>query len=389
MSQFLSNITLYNTASLIALLVLLIPIIIHLINPNKATLIWVASLRLIKTSNVKRVFQIKWLEKLLLLVRLILFTLITILLAKPMVFAKINSIDEEHHFYSNDWLENVSESERMELKDNTKEQDRHFILERLHDNVFSNMEKLFESFNKTHEKQPGRSKNQAGHIADLEQRTIIPELTHLYLTNRSSNYNDPISPIKTKYPVIIHIKELDKKVSKEKILIDIIYKPTLSNEKEILVLALDALKENSEMDFSVKTYEANLEQQIDKANLSFVLADVVTNNSPKEAVFIKSIDDGMVFILSDGATKTWKNSSPTKIISILSNIIQSLNKVAENNRISSSMLVRLFENNDTFDMKEVILSLHSKSLKKYLIFLFCLLLLLERWMVLSGTHSHE
>ncbi len=152
MFELLSNLTLFNTVGLIALIVLLIPIIIHLINPKKATLIWVASIRLIKTSDVKRVFQIKLSESLLLLVRLILLTLITLLLAKPVVFKAVKSIDEEHHFYSLDWLENLSNFERKEITNSSSidGKNKHFILEVLNSRSYSDFEKLYESFKKTY-----------------------------------------------------------------------------------------------------------------------------------------------------------------------------------------------------------------------------------------------
>jgi len=389
MVEFITSVSLFNASSLIALLVLLIPIIIHLINPNKATLIWVASIKLIKSSEVKRVFQIKWLEKILLLIRLILFTLITLLLANPIFYQDVNVVDEEHHYFSIDWLKNSSESERKGVENKTNGKNKYYILERLDGNIYSNVEELFDSFDRQSATLLELSLNQEIYIAELEQRTTIPKLTHLYLTNRASNYKMPMPLSEIIHPVSIHVKTLDKKDFKEKISIEIIYEAKYTNEKEMLILALKAIESNSRITLEIKPYDLGLQDNIDRTDLSFVIGDVTEFKKVKGTIAVKPTGRGMIFTQSDGFDKEWNNSLPLELISTLSNMINELDKLSRNERLDGSMVERLIKDIDFFDNNLMTKASHPKSLNKYLIFLFCLFLLLERWIVLNRSKFND
>ena len=248
---------------------------------------------------------------------------------------------------------------------------------------------MFDSFKKLSEKSPDLTGNQESYIAELEQRTTIPRLTHLYLTNRSSKYNESISSPKVKYAIATHVKKLNKKTVKETVSIEISYVLSLSNEKEMLMLALNTIEANSLIDFDVKAYEANEEQQADSVDLLFVIGEQITNKNEKETYSVNPTEAGMTFTQLGGFSKTWHKSSPIELISILSSIINSLEKLTTNVQLDVSMVTRLIDGQLSFDSNEIALGLYPKSLNKYLIFLFCLLLLLERWLVLNGSKFNE
>ncbi len=238
------------------------------------------------------------------------------------------------------------------------------------------------------------SVNQGAYIGELEQRMVIPSLTHLYLTNRSSNYSEAITKNTSSYPVAIHVKAINDRKMNKALSIEIIYDNKLVNEKEMLLLALETIKANSQLSISFNARGTDSKKEDVSADLIFQLGETEPLKNKRNKVLVKPVEQDLKFTQSNGYDKTWNYSSPIDLINILSHLINDLDEVSETEILDEKKILRFFygENrseSDNKNPKSYPNLLHPQFLQPYLIFLFCFFLLLERWMVLHRVKSHE
>jgi hypothetical protein len=394
MLEFIYNfpsLTLNNTSNLIALLVLLIPIIIHIINPNKATLIWIASIQLIKANDYKRIFQIKWLKKVLLMIRLTMFLFITLILTRPIFITEIGVINEEHHYFSYDWLMNISEVEQEELINRKKMTDKYFILENSNGRHYSEFKQLLLSLENNNKQLSTNSNHQESYISELEHRSTNPKMTHIYLTNRTEDYRNNKVSFLTKRAKNIHVKSLKKIMTKDSFVIEIITNPENDYEKNILTLALNTLSANSNMSIKLKhiIYEQEFTEFNIDTGLIFIVGDIALENKSRNVIFVNQKSNALIFSDSHGNKNKWSFSNPIELIELLSQIINKQEHVLNAEFISGSIIEAELQSDNLETKDKKLLPFISKSANRYLMFFFCLLLLIERLIVLRKVKHNE
>ncbi len=104
-----------NPLASIGLVSLLIPILIHLFNPNRGKIVLIGNLYLIEKVKNKKVTEVKIRQWLLLVTRLLFLTLLTLLLIELLFPKKLTTKQQESIFVSTAWLEHASEEEKNRL----------------------------------------------------------------------------------------------------------------------------------------------------------------------------------------------------------------------------------------------------------------------------------
>ncbi|NQZ06192.1 MAG: BatA domain-containing protein [Algicola sp.] len=104
-----------SVVALVGLISLVIPILIHLFNPGKGRLVWVGNINLVRMSKKNAVTERRISRWLLLLLRLLIFTLITLLLAQTYFKGDISIGNKTLTVVSPQWLEQASESQKQQV----------------------------------------------------------------------------------------------------------------------------------------------------------------------------------------------------------------------------------------------------------------------------------
>lgn len=394
-----------NSMSLIALFILLVPIIIHLINPNKAKLIWIAHIQLIQIKSRKRAFQIKWLEKLILVFRLLMLVSVSLVLAKPSYLADVINIDEEHHYVSSDWLDKASVDELMKLDGLVKSGDKLFFLEQTSRNQYRSLKQLKSMIEIGDLEIDIHLTSQSEYIAELEYRKSPPKITHIYLTNRQNSYNNKVfssssQNLFSQSLYKFHLHHLIEVSNKSKVNIKIIYDENNKIQADLLLITLNILSADSAIIFDIK--KNNLGTHLlkrERSDLVFKVGDAIQKNANHLSdtnTWIEVIPQskGIVFKSKNNVNVYWSYSEPLKLLEILSEFINRIEKISAHNRISEELIL-----NNYFQKKSIVEIadkeyepknvLYLKSMNSYLIFLFCLFFLIERGLVLSRNSQND
>jgi hypothetical protein len=104
MSNIFPSFSILNTAALIGLFSILIPLIIHLINRSKGNLVYLGNIDFVKQVKKIRVTEVKLTQWILLLLRVLIFTLITFLVAGLKQMSEVKVLDETQLYFSPDWI---------------------------------------------------------------------------------------------------------------------------------------------------------------------------------------------------------------------------------------------------------------------------------------------
>ncbi len=102
-----------SIVALVGLISLAIPVLIHLFNPGKGRLVWVGNINLVRLAKQNAVTERRISRWLLLLLRLLIFTLITLLLAQIYFKGDISIGNKTVVVVSPQWLEQVSEAQKQ------------------------------------------------------------------------------------------------------------------------------------------------------------------------------------------------------------------------------------------------------------------------------------
>lgn len=100
----MSNLSILQTSALVGLVSLLIPVIIHLIYRSRGKVVWVGNIELIKSVKKRRVTEIKLTQWLLLIIRLLLLTVLTLLIAQVFYLSDFSQNSQQRVFLTPSWV---------------------------------------------------------------------------------------------------------------------------------------------------------------------------------------------------------------------------------------------------------------------------------------------
>ncbi|MBV1909990.1 MAG: BatA domain-containing protein [Kangiellaceae bacterium] len=112
---WLSEFVLSNPVALFSLLALLIPVLIHLFNPSRGVLVYVGNIKLIEKAKNLKVTEIKIRQWLLLILRLIIFSLLTLILANLLGPNNQAVKEGQSVFISANWFNKASDKDKRQL----------------------------------------------------------------------------------------------------------------------------------------------------------------------------------------------------------------------------------------------------------------------------------
>lgn len=106
-----------SSLALLGLFVLLVPIILHMVNPGKGKLIWVGNIKLLQGAKKKRVNELRIENWLVLLLRLMMLSLLTLILARSYWQGPLKSLESSKVLVTPDWLSLADEAQKSALTD--------------------------------------------------------------------------------------------------------------------------------------------------------------------------------------------------------------------------------------------------------------------------------
>ena len=247
-----------NSVAFLGLASLLIPIIIHLINPSKGVIVLIGNLNLIK--NTKKTTQINYqvTQKLLLILRLIILTLITFILSD--VYKKNSNlpIEETKVFVSVDWLNNATPDEKNELK-KSYSPNQIFLLgvastnQSLADFNFFEDEYLINNPNLSIQTQ----------LIEFYEHNLLSKQNIIYTTNRKNEFIENLTlPFLNK--IEWEIKELPKNlISNLQINIALYFSSSRAIDHQYLLAALESASKITNYQINISSFDLD---KIDNIN---------------------------------------------------------------------------------------------------------------------------
>jgi hypothetical protein len=238
--------------ALFALIGLIVPVVIHLLSKSKGKLIPFGNIKLIEQSKPTRMREIRLVEVLLLIFRMLILILSTLLLAQ--LYQNQMNDSRGKLLISEDWLKYANTDEKTKLLDKMKDNDS-YLLSRKFDvlqkaDVLLSGSQLKSKFGTDLDK----SKNTwllVDHFTrSLNQSTVVS----VYTTNRYNQFAE--NKIKIKHDIQWHIKNIVSDQSNyqafnQAITVTIIYDEDRRVELAQLVKALTLIQQNK---LSLLTY---------------------------------------------------------------------------------------------------------------------------------------
>lgn len=270
MNSFPFESSLLYPIALVGLLSLVIPILIHLFNPSRGKLVLIGNLDFIKKIKNVRVTEVKINQWLILLIRLIIFLLLSLLLAGWVKQNGKEYASQSHIFITPDWLNNATEEELTELRKRHKD-----------DPVFM----LAPNFKKVKmgslEAQSETKKNTIPKIgintllAEMQHRNLATKNTIIYATNRLLQYSPERVENPSNSAFDWRIKQLDinpqsafKTQITTSLNIAVYYSPSRQMDNRYLKLVLDTISKISEVNLVVKFYPADKANRVNTISVS-------------------------------------------------------------------------------------------------------------------------
>jgi hypothetical protein len=283
MSAFFSSLSLFNLSALIALTSIIIPVLIHIINPSRGRIVLIGRIAFVKQSQKLKVSELKLTQWLLLLLRLSLLILLSLLLAGLYKENKPIAFDNSHVYLSSDWLTNASQAELKTLIKVHAADDLFLLDERFRKISSSNRHSLAQLTSLKDELSVSKRSKiiNGGLINELDNKNHQPETTFLYVTNKLINYSAERARFSKSYQW--RVKNISVEANVEPIIeIDLFYDNSRILDKSYLAVALDFLKPNNQ-NLAVRYYPLS-----DKLVNQVAEADVDTNTGFNESTKVAS-----------------------------------------------------------------------------------------------------
>ena len=243
MNHYFHGLAYLNEIALFSLLSLLIPIVVHIINPAKGKVVFVGSINfIVKASRVNRL-ELKLRKWLLLLVRLFILVVLALILAN-VIFTKEQYVSSNtDSFVTYGWLKNSSSDEIKELE-KLRNQTTFYLAGSTLEKI--SFDKLISLKNTTKTSSYSKYIDLDALIAERSQQQTRSNNTTIYATNRLTNYSHPVNDYFQLAKISWRIKELNiTSESNKTVKIHILYSETRTPDFEILRNTLNLINKSS------------------------------------------------------------------------------------------------------------------------------------------------
>jgi hypothetical protein len=330
--NFLSSLSLLQTSALWGLVALAIPIAIHLFNLTRGKIVWVGNLSLFELAAKKRVAEVKLTQWWLLLLRLLLITLMTLLLARLVIESPQPTTPKTRVYLSGDWLTHADARDLNQLVD-LHQNDSLYLLSGKNQNQDSRVYKIdpvsadeLSRIALSLKPQPfaqGQSVNLFARLAELHATSFLsstraelatrPSHTIVYASDRLREYPYVQSSLPT--PIIWRLKSVLEKPLQAPIRVRLIYSANRIIDQQFVTLALNFL-----MQENPAAYQSQSDLLSDE-----LLANLPSENRPDWVIFLADsalpesiqnwVDQGVMLFTDQGARPTQfaKDNQPRTI----------------------------------------------------------------------------
>lgn len=322
---------------LFALLSLVIPIIIHLFSKSKGTLVPFANIKLIQRSKPVRMNEVRLVERLLLLCRLLFLFFSVMMLAQVYFDNRSADEHEENLLVTKDWLAHANISELTRLSSQAKRGTVYLLANKNKNKQLTSNDILNWQGSSTHSSKEAEKQSTWLLVSNYIKTTPDNVNVKVYSTNRLSQFigNKIYLPANVSWEIKhlsedILAKTLDNLRSKETSLL-VISDDTNKEEVAYLNAALSIIKETKlkNLMYSFQTYNINLSDLNNLAGRSNTFATIklpekvewifYLSSSSVPASILEEVQNGKKLILDIGH----KNSKDaTKLINWKEQITQ-------------------------------------------------------------------
>jgi len=257
--------TLLNALALAGLLSIIVPLVIHLLNPNRGKIVFIGNIDLINQGKNIRLLNLRLTQWLLLILRLLILIFLTLILASLVKNQEIKPPLGTHVFVSGDWLIHSSLEEKNSLMARYSD-DQIFLLAR-------NFPKLQQTgINRL--VQDDKQKKPAFSIqslfVELKEKNLFAESNIIYTTNQTSRHlernifssaNNSVKPKSATSKIEWKIKPIPANAIQNSLLnVRILYSPSRETDYQYLKLGLQTLSKLSKFKLEISQHTTlNLE----------------------------------------------------------------------------------------------------------------------------------
>lgn len=399
MNAFLTTFEFLSPLSFTAVLLIIIPLVIHLLNPRKERVINVGNIDFFRSSSIKKLNQVKLRKIILLLTRLLLVLLLAMILAQPFAQLSTNQANQVQYYFSYKWLTHSDESQHEQIESlvakasskygkktasapNNKRHMNHqrFILLDDFGKNFSSFGSLLE--HAKNQKQttirPHASRNNLHHLLSRENNA---KSKHIFVTNSASSFGAKLPNLVTTDKHSITVLNIEDKNKSKEVSISVHLPIDEVELREYLSASLSVLSKLSDTPINISFEETSPNANFDFSQYDSDVIHIIGNSQSKtklNSTTVVPAGEKAVLEMASTFSHTLDSTQPEEVIIYLSNLLDKTTPLSKNN--VASIEPRDFESQDF----SVPLDSPLKSLKDYFILLFCLFWLVERWIVIGN-----
>ena len=262
--------SLLDPVALVGLLSLVVPISIHLFNPSRGKLVLIGNIDFIKKIKNARVTEVKINQWLLLMIRLIIFLLLSVILAGLVKQNAEEFSKQPQLFITQDWLNNMTEEELVELKRHHKDDPVSMLTPDFEEVEIDSLEVTSEI---TEYIFPEVRINTL--LAEMQARSLASEKTIIYATNRLLQYSPEQVENLSRPDIDWRIKQLESKPQytferqfPNSLNIAVYYSTSRQMDNRYLKLALDTISKIARVKLGIKYYPADKADGVNTSNVS-------------------------------------------------------------------------------------------------------------------------
>ena len=306
MANFISSFSIINAAALIGLLSLVIPIIIHLINRSKGKLVYLGNIELVKQVKRIRVTEVKLSQWLLLLLRLLIFTLITLLVAGLNQKSNLQTVNQTQLYFSPQWILTQGRSSFREILKQHPEAKSFVLIKDFPEIIDDNFDQLKQQlgFNNT-------KLQSSAFVTEIANRQQQAKQIIIFSSNASSEFSEyqpqRYKNIEWRFP-----SSDNKSSSASEILVDIYSDKTRIFETRLLQIAFEYLasKGNQKYRLVYHTINQSSKTLAEEYHQGWILW--LTDVDVTEGIW-SDINQGS-YLLTDYVSKNTQNPIPSRTV---------------------------------------------------------------------------
>jgi len=306
MANLISSFSIINATALIGLLSLLIPIIIHLINRSKGKLVYFGNIELVKQVKRIRVTEVKSSQWILLLLRILIFTLITLLVAGLNQRSNIQTVNETQLYFSPQWILTQGRSSFKEILKQHPEAKSFLLIQDYPEIIDNNFDQLKQqiSLDKT-------NLQSSAFVTEIANRQQQAKQIIIFSSNASNEFSD-VQPQRYKNIEWKFVSSNVQSPSTTEIVVDIYSDKSRVFETKLLQIAFEYLASEGNQKFKLVYHSINQSSEtlVNEYQQGWIiwLSDVDVTES-----IWNDVKQGS-YLLTDYVSKNNQNPIPTRTV---------------------------------------------------------------------------